>query len=291
VLDDRAPGIRPLGGAARWWLAQSLRALQASLRQAGCLAGVAQGTAPAVIAALAREIGAESGLLERDRAGATPGRGRSGCRRADEIGIAAHRFPGDLLASPSQIRNKENRGYLRVFTPFWRRVQSLGDSALAAAGAGKACGWTKLASDIARKLAALSPRPRLGWWSCARTGGRGEAAAQDTRLKSFLEKRHGLCDGERDRPDRDGHIKTVAASALRRDQPAANLARGALCGGRAPSPCRRHRQFLSELGWRGILPALALRRARSRRTQSAILLRRLPLESTMPRPCAHGSAA
>ena len=26
VLDDRAPGIRPLGGAARWWLAQSLRA-------------------------------------------------------------------------------------------------------------------------------------------------------------------------------------------------------------------------------------------------------------------------
>ena len=27
VLDDKAPGVRPPGGAARWWLAQSLRAL------------------------------------------------------------------------------------------------------------------------------------------------------------------------------------------------------------------------------------------------------------------------
>ena len=34
VLDEESPA-RPLGGAARWWLAQSLRRLQASLQSAG----------------------------------------------------------------------------------------------------------------------------------------------------------------------------------------------------------------------------------------------------------------
>ena len=32
VLDETSAGLRPLGGAARWWLAQSLRALQAYFR-------------------------------------------------------------------------------------------------------------------------------------------------------------------------------------------------------------------------------------------------------------------
>ena len=41
-------------------------------------------------------------------------------------GIDFKSFPGDLLVSPKDIRNKEGRG-LRVFTPFWRRVLALGD--------------------------------------------------------------------------------------------------------------------------------------------------------------------
>jgi deoxyribodipyrimidine photo-lyase len=44
----------------------------------------------------------------------------------ETIGVASQSFAGDLLAAPSDIRNKEGRG-LRVFTPFWRRVQNLGD--------------------------------------------------------------------------------------------------------------------------------------------------------------------
>jgi deoxyribodipyrimidine photo-lyase len=126
VLDDRAPGIRPLGGAARWWLAQSLRALQASLRQRGASLVLRQGSAPAVIAALAREVGAEA--VYWNEIAQAPHRAVEDQVAAalNEIGIVTHRFPGDLLASPSQIRNKENRG-LRVFTPFWRRVQALGD--------------------------------------------------------------------------------------------------------------------------------------------------------------------
>ena len=35
ILDDASPGIRPLGGAARWWLHHSLSSLASSLRDIG----------------------------------------------------------------------------------------------------------------------------------------------------------------------------------------------------------------------------------------------------------------
>ena len=126
MLDDRAPGIRPLGGAARWWLAQSLRALQASLHERGASLVLRKGSAPAVIAALARETGADA--VYWNEIAQAPHRAVEDQVAAalNEIGVVTHRLPGDLLAAPNQIRNKENRG-LRVFTPFWRRVQALGD--------------------------------------------------------------------------------------------------------------------------------------------------------------------
>src|ERR1700686_5426481 len=51
----RAPNARPLGGAARWWLAQSLRALQESLKAAGSSLVLRKGPAANIIVELARE--------------------------------------------------------------------------------------------------------------------------------------------------------------------------------------------------------------------------------------------
>ena len=48
VLDDRAPGVRSLGGATRWWLARSLRVLQESLRARGASLVLRQGRAPKI---------------------------------------------------------------------------------------------------------------------------------------------------------------------------------------------------------------------------------------------------
>jgi deoxyribodipyrimidine photo-lyase len=47
---------------------------------------------------------------------------------ADQVAaaLAPQRFPGNRLAAPASIRNKDGRG-LRVFAPFRRRVQSPGD--------------------------------------------------------------------------------------------------------------------------------------------------------------------
>ena len=47
VLDEAGnASVRPLGGAARWWLAQSLRALQASLIAIGSTLVLRRGPRP-----------------------------------------------------------------------------------------------------------------------------------------------------------------------------------------------------------------------------------------------------
>ena len=64
VLDDESPGIRPLGGAARWWLHHSLTSLAERLRERGMLTGeeVARqlGVSPSTVHQLGRQ-----GLLTR----------------------------------------------------------------------------------------------------------------------------------------------------------------------------------------------------------------------------------
>ena len=59
VLDEASPE-RALGGAARWWLAQSLRALQQSLQAAGAQLVLRKGEAAKTIASVAREADASA---------------------------------------------------------------------------------------------------------------------------------------------------------------------------------------------------------------------------------------
>jgi len=201
VLDERAPGIRSLGGAARWWLAQSLRTLQEALRERGAPLLLRRGSAPGVIAGLAREI--DAGAVYWNEIAQAPHQ-----RVADqlaaalgEIDVTTHRFPGDLLVAPNQIRNKENRG-LRVFTPFWRRVQALGDPPKPLPAPKRLSGLPNLASDGLEDWKLEPTRP--DWAGGLRDNWQpGEMAAQ-ARLKAFLEGSITCYSGDRDRPDRDG---------------------------------------------------------------------------------------
>src|SRR5580704_11562408 len=55
VFDEVSQGMRRLGGAARWWLAQSLRALQADLQARGASLVLRRGPAAKIIPELAQE--------------------------------------------------------------------------------------------------------------------------------------------------------------------------------------------------------------------------------------------
>ncbi len=243
----RPPNARPLGGAARWWLAQSLRALQKSLNSIGSSLLLRRGPAAKIIAGLARQTGA--GAVFWNEIAQAPHRTVAGQVAAAlrEIGVGFQGFPGDLLAAPVNIRNQEGRG-LRVFTPFWRRLQALGDPPKPLPAPGALCSVPDLASDPLESWRLEPAHP--DWASGLRaTWQPGETSAQ-ARLNTFLESAVAGYATDRDRPDRDGtsglspHLRFGEISP-RQVWHAARFAAAehpALSGGID--------KFLSELGWR-----------------------------------------
>src|SRR3954463_15160015 len=109
VLDEtsaalRPPRARPLGGAARWWLAQSLRALQNSLAALGSTLVLRKGPAAKVITALAREVNAGGVFWNEIAIAPYQAVADEVAAALAEFGIDSHCSPGDLLAHPKDIR-------------------------------------------------------------------------------------------------------------------------------------------------------------------------------------------
>ena len=126
VFDEtlRSTGARPIGCAARWWLAQSLRALQKRLEAAGAPLLLRKGSAATIIPELARWSGAQAVFWNEIAQAPHQAAAADITAALGQLGITAQSFVGDLLAAPDAVRSKEGRG-LRVFTPFWRRVQAM----------------------------------------------------------------------------------------------------------------------------------------------------------------------
>ena len=245
VFDDRSPA-RPLGGAARWRLAQSLRALQASLQAAGAQLVLRRGDAAETIAQVARETGA--GAMYCNEIAQAPHRAAAARVKArlDEIGVASQDFAGDLLVGPENIRNKENRG-LRVFTPFWRRVQGLGDPPAPLPAPNKLMAGPRLAGDA---LESWQLEPTHPDWAggLRRTWTPGEASAQK-RLKEFLARAAGYA-SERDRPDREGTSKLSPHLRFGEISPRQVWHAARFAAAEHPRLAADIDKFLSELGWR-----------------------------------------
>jgi deoxyribodipyrimidine photo-lyase len=121
ILSESEEGEWPLGGAARWWLNQSLDELDADLRRRGSRLVLARGPALETLQKLIAQTGAtavhwngryEPAAIARDM------RIKDALRGAG-VGVAS--FNGTLLREPWDVQNREGRPY-RVFTPFKRHV-------------------------------------------------------------------------------------------------------------------------------------------------------------------------
>jgi deoxyribodipyrimidine photo-lyase len=163
-----------------------------------------------------------------------------------DTGVGAQSFAGDLLVAPENIRNKENRG-LRVFTPFWRRVQSLGDPASPLPMPKKLLAGPRLASDALESWQLEPTGP--DWAGGLRENWKpGEAVAQK-RLKAFLENVAGYANN-RDRPDRDGTSRLSPHLRFGEISPRQVWHAARFAAAEHPRRASDIDKFLSELGWR-----------------------------------------
>jgi deoxyribodipyrimidine photo-lyase len=248
VLDqsDR-PNARPLGGAARWWLAQSLRALQASLRSIGSSLVLRQGPAARIIAALAQEAGAHAVHWNGIAQAPYQAQADQVAGRLTEIGVAAQRFPGDLLVTPGQIRNKEGRG-LRVFTPFWKRVLALGDPPKPLPAPNNLGSASDISSDQLEDWG-LEPR-HPDWASGLREHWKpGETSAQAS-LSAFLKTRAAGYANDRERPDRAGTSGLSPHLRFGEISPRQVWHAARFAAAERPALTGDIDKFLSEVGWR-----------------------------------------
>ncbi|WP_249781182.1 deoxyribodipyrimidine photo-lyase [Bradyrhizobium sp. BR 10261] len=245
VLDEAA--ARALGGAARWWLAQSLRALDADIAAHGGSLVLRKGSAARVITEVARETGA--GAVHWNEIAQAPHQlvEKQLETALARLGVDSQSFPGDLLVQPSAIRNKEGRG-LRVFTPFWRRVLSLGAPPKPLPAPKELRPGPKIASD---RLESWQLEPSTPDWAggLRESWTPGEASAR-ARLRDFLKHTVHTYAGDRDRPDRRStsglspHLRFGELSP-RQIWHAARFA-----AAENPGIGSGIDKFLSELGWR-----------------------------------------
>ncbi|WP_315833446.1 deoxyribodipyrimidine photo-lyase [Bradyrhizobium prioriisuperbiae] len=255
VLDEesatlRVPQARPLGGAARWWLAQSLRALAQSLAAHGLQLVLRKGAAAKVVAEVAREADVSDVAWNEIDIPAHAQVAGDVAREIERAGLAWTSFRGDVLVGPANLRNKEGCG-LKVFTPFWNRVRGLGDPPKPLPAPRELRPGPALGDDLETTLARWGLLPTRPDWAggLRATWTPGEAAAQ-RRLGDFLDGAIAGYSNGRDRPDHDATSRLSPHLRFGEISPRQVWYAARFAAAERPAIAPDIDKFLSELGWR-----------------------------------------
>jgi deoxyribodipyrimidine photo-lyase len=244
ALSSNAP---PLGGATRWWLAQSLRALQATLASLRTSLILRKGPATKIITELAQET--DAGLVFWNDIAQAPHRAVAAevAASLQSIGVSTQVFPGDLLVDPAHIRNNRGGGP-RVFTPFWRRVQALCDPPSPLPAPNALCPVPDFASDTLESWG-LEPAHPDRANGLHETWSPGETSARE-RLRQFLANGVAGYASKRDRPDHAGTSRLSPHLRFGEFSPRQLWHAARFAAAETPALARDVDKFLSEVGWR-----------------------------------------
>lgn len=122
LLDEVSAGIRPLGGASRWWLHHSLSALATSIEELGGRLILRAGAAAQEIPRLVAETDAGAVYWNR-RYGASREVDAALKQSLREAGVEVDSFHANLLYEPWSITSSTGDPFA-VFTPFWKACLS-----------------------------------------------------------------------------------------------------------------------------------------------------------------------
>ena len=242
-------GDWPPGAASRWWLHQSLAALDARLREIGSRLLIRRGPTLVVLRALARETSAGAVVWNRRYEPAVGDRDARVEKALRAAGLETETFNAALLHEPWTIRNAAGRPF-QVFTPFWRCCLAQPDPADPPPAPRRLLAPAKWPKSLALSDLKLEPKiARAGGLSRAWKPGEAGATAN---LRRFLANAFVDYSEQRNRPDILGtsrlsphlHFGEISPRqvwhALKRMASKRGL----------PLAQWRGSQFLTELGWR-----------------------------------------
>ncbi len=244
---DECPGVRPLGGAARWWLGRSLQALGDDLKARGSRLMLRRGDALQVLSRLIRETGADTVHWNRLYDGGAVARDKRIKARLADGGVTCESFNAALLNEPWTVKTGAG-GSFKVFTPYWRAARAMIDNP------GTTPAPRRLASPDAwpatKRLSAWRLQPTKPDWSTGFADWRpGEAGAM-ARLRGFLETGIGDYAEARDIPGKHGTSRLSPHLHFGEIGPRQIWAAAQSAVARGVASENQVESFLREVGWR-----------------------------------------
>jgi deoxyribodipyrimidine photo-lyase len=247
VLDEESEGIRPLGGAAKWWLHHALADLRRELEGLGIPLILRRGPGADVVPAVAAALDARAVYWNRRYGGPERAVDTAVKDWAGAGGLHAESFQASLLHEPWTVRTGAGNPY-QVFTPFWKAL-SANDfrPPWGIPDAGSGFGGSLPHSDALDAWALLPTAP--DWAAGLRETWTPTADAGHLALADFLQERVTDYSDARDRPDRPGTSRLSPYLRWGQISPfqvwaALSARRQDLAG--TPGPA----VFAAELGWR-----------------------------------------
>lgn len=237
------------GAASRWWLHQSLLALEAALARRGARLIVRRGPTADALLSLAAEAGARSVFCNRCYEPAAIARDRKleGVLSGREIALKS--FAGDLLFEPGSILNASGRPF-RIFTAFWKACLAAPPPASPAPAPRKIAAATSQPGTLA--VGDLGLTPKVDWTRGIRETWRPGEAGGAKQWKRFLDRALAGYPAGRNRPDWEGTSRLsphlhFGEISVRRVWHAARLR-----GARIPAgeDGAADQVFLREIAWR-----------------------------------------
>jgi deoxyribodipyrimidine photo-lyase len=239
----------PPGGASRWWLHQSLKSLDESLRVLGSRLVIRRGGSLAALRTLARETGARAVFWNRRYEPFSIKRDQEIIQALMADGLEVQSFTGALLHAPRTIANQSGKPF-QVFTPFWKTCLALPDPPEPLSAPQTLMSPKTFPKSL--PLEELELEPKLNWADGLRSAWRPGEPGAHGHLQSFLDEAFEQYADDRNRPDRRGtsrlsphlHFGEISPrqiwNAVRTRAASAGLAKAVW----------RNSPFLAELGWR-----------------------------------------
>jgi deoxyribodipyrimidine photo-lyase len=249
VLDDDSKGPRPLGGAARWWLAQSLRRLQADCEALGLPFAIRSGGSVRTVMESAAEAKVGKVVWNRRYAAAEARLDSELEDRLHNDGFEVETFGARLLNEPWEVRSKSGDP-LKVYSPYWRAALARGEprAPLPKPTKAKIAPGARLGGTEVDALALEPTKP--DWAGGLKEAWEpGEAGARKA-LKRFIEDGLKGYAQDRDRPDKPSTSRM--SPYLRFGEVSPHQLWHAVEQARSEGPAtgRDVEKFRSELGWR-----------------------------------------